>query len=46
MMVAIVRNMYFSNVIYNIILYITLKARKLLKADDGRYRPKHVVFYG
>jgi len=27
------------------ILYITLTARKLLKPDDGRYRPKHVVFY-
>ena len=27
------------------ILYITLIARKLSKPDDGRYRPKHVVFY-
>jgi len=36
------------NIIYNIfyyILYITLIARKLPKPDDGRYRPKHVVFY-
>ena len=27
------------------ILYITLTARKLSKPDDGRCRPKHVVFY-
>jgi len=27
------------------ILYITLIARKLSEPDDGRYRPKHVVFY-
>ena len=27
------------------ILYITLLARKLSKSDDGRYKPKHVVFY-
>ena len=27
------------------ILYITLIARKLSKPEDGRYRPKHVVFY-
>jgi hypothetical protein len=27
------------------ILYITLKVRNLSKPDDGRYRPKHVVFY-
>ena len=27
------------------ILYLTLIARKLSKPDDGRYRPKHVVFY-
>jgi len=27
------------------ILYITLIARKMSKPDDGRYRPKHVVFY-
>jgi len=26
------------------ILYITLRARKLSKLDDGHYRPKHVVF--
>ena len=26
-------------------LYITLIARKLSKPDDGRYRPKHVVFH-
>ena len=26
-------------------LYVTLIARKLSKPDDGRYRPKHVVFY-
>jgi len=26
------------------ILYETLLARKLLKPEDGRYRPKHVVF--
>ena len=25
--------------------YKTLIARKLSKPDDGRYRPKHVVFY-
>jgi len=25
------------------ILYKTLKARKLSKPEDGRYRPKHVV---
>jgi len=28
-----------------VILYITLIARTLSKPDDGRYRPKHVVFY-
>jgi len=27
------------------ILYKTLLARKLSKPVDGRYRPKHVVFY-
>jgi len=27
------------------ILYITIIARKLSKPDDGRYRPKHVVFH-
>ena len=27
------------------ILYKTLIARKLSKPDDGRYRPKHVVFH-
>jgi len=27
------------------ILYINLIARKLSKPDDGRYRPKHVVFH-
>ena len=27
------------------ILYKTLTARKLSKPDDGRYRPKHVVFH-
>jgi len=26
------------------ILYKTLLARKLSKPEDGRYRPKHVVF--
>ena len=26
------------------ILYKTLSARKLSKPQDGRYRPKHVVF--
>jgi len=26
------------------ILYVTLIARELSKPDDGRYRPKHVVF--
>ena len=26
-------------------LYITLIERKLSKPDDGRYRPKHAVFY-
>ena len=26
------------------VLYITLIARKLSKPDDGRYKPKHVVF--
>ena len=26
------------------ILYITLKARKLSKPEDGSYRPKHVFF--
>jgi len=26
------------------ILYKTLLARKLPKPEDGRYRPKHVVF--
>jgi len=26
------------------ILYKTLLARKLSKIEDGRYRPKHVVF--
>ena len=27
------------------ILYKTLLARKLSKPEDGRYRPKHVVFF-
>jgi len=27
------------------ILYITLIARNLSKTDDGRYKPKHIVFY-
>ena len=27
------------------ILYKTLLTRKFSKPDDGRYRPKHVVFY-
>jgi len=27
------------------ILYTPLIATKLSKPDDGRYRPKHVVFY-
>jgi len=27
------------------ILYKTVRARKLSKPDDGRYRPKHVVFH-
>jgi len=27
------------------ILYKTLTARKLSEPDDGRYRPKHVVFH-
>ena len=26
------------------ILYETLLARKLSKPEDGRYRPKHIVF--
>ena len=26
------------------VLYKTLLARKLSKPEDGRYRPKHVVF--
>jgi len=26
-------------------LYKTLIARKLSKPDDGRYRPKHLVFH-
>ena len=26
-------------------LHKTLLARKLSKPEDGRYRPKHVVFY-
>jgi len=29
---------------FYIILYKTLLARKLSKPEDGRYRPKHVVF--
>ena len=30
----------------NIVKWIkTLTARKLSKPEDGRYRPKHVVFY-
>ena len=37
-----------KRVLYNIILYNmihkTLLARKLSKPEDGRYRPKHVVF--
>ena len=34
-------------VIYNMHMhiYITLIARKLSKPDEGRYRPKHVVFH-
>ena len=50
-MAAIGRNMLFS-IIYNMhkpcvgaYIYIYLIARKLSKPDDGRYRPKHVVFY-
>ena len=27
------------------ILYKTLLARNLSKPEDGRYRPKHVVFF-
>jgi len=27
------------------VLYKTLIVRKLSKPDDGRYRPKHVVFH-
>jgi len=27
------------------VLYKTLLARKLSKPEDGRYRPKHVVFF-
>jgi len=28
-----------------IILYVAVIARKLSKADDGSYMPKHVIFH-
>ena len=37
--------MYIRIYILYVYMYITLTARKMSKPDDGRYRPKHVVFH-
>ena len=37
-------NIWLNDGVAYCILYISLIARKLSKPDDGRYRPKHVVF--